>query len=80
MARLAGGVVEHAVLGEVKAAAHRPLAQRRIVGCRAGEMLEQIAELLRGNGAQLDEQAAVRARPRRAGARARGTLDQLELA
>ena len=78
--RLAGGVVEHSVLGDVQSPPHRPLAQRRIVGGRAGQVLEQVAELLGGHGAQLDDEPVVGARPCGAGARARRRLDQLELA
>ena len=46
-ARFAGGVVEDPVLGDVQAAAHGGLAQRGVVRARAGEVLQQVAELRR---------------------------------
>ena len=56
--RLAGRVVEDPVLGDVQAAADRRLAQLHVVLARAGEVLEQVAELGGLDDAQVDGQAA----------------------
>ncbi len=52
--RLAGRVVEDAVLGDVQPAADGRLAQRHVVGLRAGEVLQQVAELVGLDDAQVD--------------------------
>ena len=63
--RLAGGVVEHAVLRHVQAAPHGRLAQRHVVRARAGEVLEQVAELLGRDDAQVDLDARCGSGPAR---------------
>ena len=70
-ARLAGRVVEDPVLGDVQPAAHRRLAQRHVVGLGAGEVLQQVAELVGLDDAQVDAQAGVRAAARGVVARRR---------
>ena len=75
-ARAADRVVVHAVLGHVQSAPHSPLAQRRVVCARAGEMLQQVAQLGGLGDAQIDAHARVRARPRPG---ARGGADALDL-
>ena len=62
--RLAGLVVEDPVLGDVHAAADRRLAQRDVVARRAGEVLQQVAELVGLDDPQVDAQAVVRAAAR----------------
>ncbi len=62
--RGAGGVVEDPVLGDVQPAPHRRFAQRRVVRPRAGEVLQQVAELRGLGDPQVDRHARVRARPR----------------
>ena len=57
--RAAGRVVEHPVLGDVQPAAHRRFAQRRVVGARAGEVLQQVAELRGLGDPQIDRRARV---------------------
>ncbi len=64
-ARAADRVVEHAVLRHVQAAPHDHLAQRRVVASRAGEVLQQVAELRRLGDPQVDARARVRARASR---------------
>ena len=56
---LAGGVVEHPVLGHVQPLAHRHVPQRHVVLLGAREVLEQVAELLGGDDPQVDAQARV---------------------
>ena len=80
MAGLAGRVVEDPVLGEVQPHPHRALAQRGVVRGRSAEVLEQVAELLGRHRAQLDELAAVGARPGARVAGPRRALEELELA
>ena len=77
--RLAGRVVEDPVLGDVQPAAHGRLAQRHVVGLRAGEVLQQVAELVGLDDAQVDVEARVRARRGRRCRRARRPLDHVEL-
>ena len=62
--RPADGVVEQPVLGDVQPSPHRAFAQRRVVLARAGEVLQQVAELRGLGDAQIDAHAGVRARPR----------------
>ena len=52
--RLAGRVLEDAVLGDVQPLAHRHLAERRVVVLGAGEVLEQVAERLGRDDPQID--------------------------
>ena len=56
---LAGGVVEQAVLGHVQALAHGGVAQRHVVLLGAGQVLEQVAELVGGDDSQVDPDAGV---------------------
>ncbi len=58
---LAGGVVQHAVLRDVQTLADGPVAQRHVVLLGAGQVLEQVAELVALDGPQIDPQAGVRA-------------------
>ncbi len=76
---LGGGVVEHAVLGQVQAPAHRQLAQGRVVAARAGEVLEQVPALLGCRDPQLHGDAGVRQPTRPRLARRAHALDLLEL-
>ena len=78
--RLAGRVVEDAVLGDVQAAADDRLAQRHVVVLRAGEVLHDVAELVGLDDAQVERDARVRARPRRVVLGARRLLDEADLA
>ena len=67
---LAGGVVEHPVLGDVQALAHGRVAQRHVVLLGAGEVLEQVAELVGRDDPQVDLDArcgCAAARPPRPG-------------
>ena len=77
--RAAAVVVGDAVLAHVQAAAHRLAAERLVVPARAGEVLEQVAEGLLGNDAQVDGEPGVRDRPRACLARAAHRVDRLEL-
>ena len=65
--RLAGLVVEDPVLGDVQPAPHRRLAQLHVVRLGAGEVLQDVAELVGRDDAQVDLHARVRdhARARR---------------
>src|SRR5205814_395383 len=60
------------VLGDVQAASHRALAQGDVVRLGAGEVLEDVAELVRRDDLQVDLHARVRPH---AGARLAGGLD-----
>ncbi len=79
LARLGVG---DAVLGDREAARHRFFAQLHVVGLRAGEVLEQVAERVGGDDPQVDRDAvvglgphAVRARrPRRGDQRVGGQV------
>ena len=62
----------------MQAAAHRGLAQGRVVARRAGEVLKQVAELTRLGDTQIDRDARVRAPARAGGARRGHALDLLE--
>ena len=78
--RLAGLVVEDPVLADVQPAPHGRLAQRDVVRRRAGEVLQQVAEVLRRDDAQVDRQAGVRAPARGVLVGRRRRLDEVELA
>ena len=75
---LAGAVVEHAVLGDVQPPAHCRLAQRHVVLLGAGEVLQQIAELVGGDDPEVDLQPRVGPQPHAGLARGLGRLDQLQ--
>ena len=51
---LSGGVVKHAVLGDMQPLAHGCVAQGHVVLPGAGEVLEQVPELVGGDDAQID--------------------------
>ena len=61
--RLVGGIASNPVLGYVQAGAHGCFAQSRVVLARAGEVLQQVAELARLGDAQVDAHARVAATP-----------------
>ena len=67
-----------AVLGDVQPAAHRRLAQRHVVRLGAGEVLQQVAELVGLDDAQVDRHPGVGARARGVLARRCGALDDVE--
>ena len=57
--RLARGVVEDAVLGDVNPLSCRRVAQRHVVLLGAREVLEQVAELIRRDDLQIDLERGV---------------------
>ena len=73
---LAGGVDLHAVLGDVEPAAHRIGPQRLVVLLRAGEVLEQVAEVLGRHDPQVHAEPVVGAGPHAGGSGLAGLLDQ----
>ena len=64
------------VLGDGEAARHRLLAQLHVVRLGAGEVLEQVAEGLRGDDPQVDRDPVVGLRPHAVRARVPGRGDQ----
>ena len=77
--RLAGGVVEDPVLGDVQAAPHRRLAQRDVVRLGAREVLQHVAELVGLDDLEVDLHAGVREHARAGVARRLHRLDQRQL-
>ena len=73
-----GLVHRHAVLADVDAPAHGGGAQRLVVASGAGEVLEQVAELVLGHDPQVHRDVLHRGGARAGGARAAGLLDLLE--
>ena len=71
--RLAGLVVEHAVLGDVQPAPDHRLAQLHVVGLGAGEVLQDVAELVGRDDLQVDLHARVRDHARARRRRSAGT-------
>ena len=78
-AGLAGRVVEDPVLGHVQALAHGHVAQRHVVLLGAGQVLEQVAELVGLDDPQVDADARVRSQPDAGRRCCPGLLDQVEL-
>ena len=76
---LARGVVEHAVLGDVQALADGRVAERHVVLLGTGEVLEQVAELVRRDDLQVDAQGRVGPHPHPRLSRRAGRLDQVEV-
>ena len=77
--RLAGRVVEDAVLRHVQPALHRGLAQRHVVLLRAGEVLEHVAELVGLDDLEVDRHARVGRHARAGVARGVDGLDDRQL-
>jgi hypothetical protein len=65
-----------AVLGDGQPTGHRVLAEADVVRLGAGEVLEQVAERLRGDDPQVDPDAVVRLRPQAVRPRLPGGRDQ----
>jgi hypothetical protein len=62
----------------VQTPAHRGLSQRHVVLLGAGEVLEQVAELVGGDDAEVHLQAGVGAQAHAGLARVLGRLDELQ--
>src|SRR5918911_1694561 len=62
--RLTGRVVEDPVLGDVQPAPHGALAQADVVRLGAGEVLQHVAELVRGDDLEVHAHAGVGAHTR----------------
>ena len=77
-ARAAARVLEQPVLGGVQAAAHRPLAQRRVVPPRAREVLQEVAQLAGRGDADVHGDAGVGPRLRPRAARRGHALDLIQ--
>ena len=77
--RLAGRVVGDPVLGDVQALAHGALAQAHVVVLGPREVLQQVAELVGLDHAQVDADAVVGPGARRVGAGVAGRLDQVDV-
>jgi hypothetical protein len=77
--RLAGGVVENAVLADVEAALHGRLAQRDVVLLAPGEVLQQVPELLGRDDLEVDRQTVVRAALRPGRPKTRCGLEEVEV-
>ena len=78
-ARVRDAVVDHAVLGHVEAALDRRRAERLVVLPGAGEVLEQVAEVLRRDDPEVDRQAVVGHRLHPGGALVLHLADQRQL-
>ena len=76
--RRAARVLEDPVLRDVPARAHRACPQRRVVGPRAGEVLQQVPELRRRRDAQVDGDARVSPPAGAGGAAGGGHFDLLQ--